>query len=89
MGIVDALKAEIDSLEAKASKLREVLADVFSADGLTKRNGRRRKKAKKGMSAAGRKRLSNAMKARWASGKMGRRKAKRNKPAAPKAVTAS
>jgi hypothetical protein len=82
MGIVDALKAEIDSLEAKAAKLREVLADVFSADGATKRNGRRRKKGKgkrRTMSAANRRKMSRLLKQRWASGKMGRKKKRSRK----------
>ncbi len=67
MGIAEAIQAEIKSLEAKAEKLREALAVVFSIDGVTKRDGRRRRKGK--MSAAARAKISAAQRKRWAGTK--------------------
>lgn len=60
MGIVEALQAEIENLEAKASKLREALEVVFSAEG-----HRGRKKGSK-MSKAARAKISAAQRKRWA-----------------------
>ena len=85
MGIAEAIEAEIENLEAKAEKLREALAVVFSIDGVTKRNGRRRKKGK--MSAAARARISAAQRKRWAGKRVNKSKRRKMSAAARKRLS--
>ena len=70
--ILTALKAERDRLDTAIAALagRNSTGRTKKTPIKTTRRGRRR------MTAAGRKRLSELLKKRWASGRMGRRKAK-------------
>jgi hypothetical protein len=56
-----ALKEEIARLETKAAKLREALAVVDSAEGISSRSAGK----KRTMSAAARAKIAKAQKARW------------------------
>ena len=87
MGIAEAIQAEIESLEAKAEKLREVLADVFSINGVTKRNGRNGRRKGSTMSPAARARISAAQKKRWAGKRVNKSKRKKLSAAARKRLS--
>jgi len=69
-GIVAELKAERDRLD----KAIAALGDVNSTGRGKGARGVRGRRGKSHMTEAGRKRLSLALKRRWAQGKMGRRK---------------
>jgi hypothetical protein len=69
--ILTELRAERDRLDKAIAALAGISSTASAArTGANARRGRGR------MSAAGRKRLSQLLKQRWASGKMGRRRAK-------------
>ena len=70
-GIVAELKAERDRLDKAIAALDGIGArGVAKGRAVVKRIGRRKRR----LTAAGRKRLSELLKKRWASGKMGKRK---------------
>lgn len=87
MGIAEAIQAEIKSLEAKAEKLREALAVVFSIDGAPKRDGRKGRKKGSTMSAAARARISAAQKKRWAGKRVNKSKRRKMSAAARKRLS--
>ena len=73
------LTAILKELEAERNRLDKAitaLAGITSASRTTRTAAKTLRRGRRRMSAAGRKRLSQLLKARWASGKMGRRRAK-------------
>ena len=86
MGIAEAIEAEIENLEAKAEKLREVLADVFSIDGGSKRDGRKGPRKGK-LSRTARARISAAQRKRWTGKRVNKSKRRKMSAAARKRLS--
>jgi hypothetical protein len=73
---INRILAELKAERYRLDKAIAALAGVTSESRTTRTASKTVRQGRRRMSAAGRKRLSQLLKARWASGKMGRRKAK-------------